>query len=962
MSGQTPAPAQDFDDEKLRKSIGASQGPEQDQGSAPVNSPRLSKTRPQTHSNVDPKTMDRMKAAYEHDVASGNLAPGARFLKGALETRSGSGSAMAVNDAANSVHDVASSTGGKVVGKAAKSLIGGDPAKLIASGTTVVQAGAQALDQNDPGRNAEYARSKRVYEKSSANRQSAIEALHAEKIKKGDQLTDEQQAHRSETVRSAWQATARNLGKGLKTAALAKATGNSGELLSENKMKHTEGGQTDLAEGEVAKKADVLEGSILGNTKRKLLKGNAQKLSVDRKETLEGLEDHRGRLEGQAKAEKSLRKIGVTDTADLHDDPKDAYSFMDEDAAKKGHNAGIKALNKTKKEELKDRKKSTTFSSHQALHAGEQTQYDASKAEYDSATSEAVALREAHLKKHTDTYQELHKETPKGLSKRLSYVTGAKPLSEEETHRKKHAKAEMMRLGTPHTLENLQGYMSEEQLARAKPHDRTMKNLESVRDTGLSLDQHDTMAAHEAGLADIEDRKKTGLSKSDQAELAQTKRRIALVHESQSEHNETIKENLGKTADAHGRIGGVDRGDSVDPSTYQRTVAGTLAQGAVATAEGLRTGASILGGSDKAGRAALDDRKFGQAALTGTMGVIHEVGGIVAQSTGVPIDTKTAVKPVQGLMHGSADILGSIAGARADKEDKNTVQRELSEGERRTNAAKSPVDWKGSTDHGQAPTDYASMFHAGVSEVDENLTEVSPDYAAGKEKVNDLVSSTTEAAKQSLAEQGNAPAETEGETATSTVPVHEDEKESAEPSVPVHEDEKESAAPDVTVHEDESATAEPDVTVHEDESATAEPENVTGQDEIPAQEAEAPAEKEEEEEWWADKKEKPEADGPTVPTPVVGPDPVHKPKLDLAQVRAAGRKSTAEQAGKHHDPTSQVSDQTKQEYTSPELNQYSWKTMKTSGQRIRRGAQNAWKRTKNFGKRMSGRISRFFGR
>ena len=103
--------------------------------------------------------MDRMKAAYEHDVASGNLAPGARFLKGALETRSGSGSAMAVNDAANSVHDVASSTGGKVVGKAAKSLIGGDPAKLIASGTTVVQAGAQALDQNDPGRNAEYATS-----------------------------------------------------------------------------------------------------------------------------------------------------------------------------------------------------------------------------------------------------------------------------------------------------------------------------------------------------------------------------------------------------------------------------------------------------------------------------------------------------------------------------------------------------------------------------------------------------------------------------------------------------------------------------------------------------------------------------------------------------------------------------------------------------------------------------------
>jgi hypothetical protein len=109
----------------------------------------------------------------------------------------------------------------------------------------------------------------------------------------------------------------------------------------------------------------------------------------------------------------------------------------------------------------------------------------------------------------------------------------------------------------------------------------------------------------------------------------------------------------------------------------------------------------------------------------------------------------------------------------------------------------------------------------------------------------------------------------------------------------------------------------------------------------------------------------PAADEPT-PGAVVEPEPsvptpVQKPKLDLAAIRAAGRKSTAEQAGKQHDPTSQVSEQTKQEYTAPELNQYSWKTMKTSGQRIRRGFQNAWKRTKNFGKRIGSRISSFFG-
>lgn len=100
---------------------------------------------------------------------------------------------------------------------------------------------------------------------------------------------------------------------------------------------------------------------------------------------------------------------------------------------------------------------------------------------------------------------------------------------------------------------------------------------------------------------------------------------------------------------------------------------------------------------------------------------------------------------------------------------------------------------------------------------------------------------------------------------------------------------------------------------------------------------------------------------PTTETvsPLLAPT-LHKPKLDLAQVRAAGNKSTAEQAAKHHDPTSQVSEQTKQEYTSADRNQYSWKTMKTSGQRIRRSVQNAWKRSKM--RERIANIKGFFGR
>jgi hypothetical protein len=102
--------------------------------------------------------------------------------------------AMQVNDAAESVHGLARSDAGRAVGSAAGSVLGGDPAKLVASGATVTQSVAQAVDQTDAGRKAEYARSKRVYARSSARRSEAIEALHRENIQKGDTLTEEQQA------------------------------------------------------------------------------------------------------------------------------------------------------------------------------------------------------------------------------------------------------------------------------------------------------------------------------------------------------------------------------------------------------------------------------------------------------------------------------------------------------------------------------------------------------------------------------------------------------------------------------------------------------------------------------------------------------------------------------------------------------------------------------------------------
>jgi len=693
--------------------------------------------------------MARMKRAYERDVASGNLAPGARFLDSALAVRSGSGMAMQVNDAAESVHGLARSDAGKAVGSAASSVLGGDPAKLVASGATVTQSVAQAVDQTDAGRKAEYARSKRVYARSSARRSEAIEALHRENIQKGDTLTEEQQAQRSQTVRGAWRAVAGNLGKGLRTSALAKATGNSGELLDESAMKHTVGKKTDLAEGEVAEESDIVSGSTYGDLKRKLTKGNSQKLSTDRKATLAQLESHQKALEDQAWREKALRGIGAADTSESVDDPEDSYSFIDEQEKSRTHTAGIDELKKTAKAKLKERKKGGTFGigSKQVLHPEEQSQYDAAKTEYDAATSDAIALREAHLKKHTDAYNALHERTT-GATKRAFGFSNE--LTEAETQKKKYHHAEMTRLMTPHTVENLKGYMSESQLASATQHGRTMKNLESVRDTGLDLQQHADMAKHERELAEIKHRKTTGLSRSDEAELEQTKRRIALVYDSQREHNEGIEENLGKAAGAEGRFGGVDRSDNVDPSTYKSTWFGRLATGGVSAAGGMRTGARILGGKDKDSRAALEARKFGEAGLTGAMGVIHEAGGMAAQALGSPIDTKDAVKPIQGVLHGGAEVLEGALGPEAEREAQRKVQREYTTGVRHEDALTTPVNWMGSTDHGQASKDYSGMFQGGLSELDETLSDASSTYEAGKEHLQDAVSSRIDDAGESL--------------------------------------------------------------------------------------------------------------------------------------------------------------------------------------------------------------------
>jgi hypothetical protein len=289
-----------------------------------------------------------------------------------------------------------------------------------------------------------------VYEKSSADRHGAIAALHAENIQKGETLTEEQQAQRSEVVRNAWRATSRSIGKGLRTAALAKATGNGGELLSENALKHTVGKETDLKEGDIAQESDLVEGSAWGDTKRKLTKGNSQKLSKDRKASLEQLEAHQEMLEGQSKAEKALREIGVSDTGDLTGDPKDAYSFVEEANTKRQHKDGISDLEKTADTQRAARKqKSGLFglSSTQVLHADEQKTYDASKSEYDSATSEAVALREAHLKKHTDAYNELHART---TGKTAQFFGLTNELTEAEKQKKKYHHAEMTRLSAPH--------------------------------------------------------------------------------------------------------------------------------------------------------------------------------------------------------------------------------------------------------------------------------------------------------------------------------------------------------------------------------------------------------------------------------------------------------------------------------------------------------------------------------
>lgn len=915
MTEPSQAPLKEADDERLKLSRLASQGTGQASKPA-VNAPGRSKFRPETHfaqyENADSEKMERMKAAYEQDVASGTQAPGARFVEGARNTRSGSGAAMAVNDVAESVHGVAASSVGKAVGKATAGGIGGDPAKFVASVATVTQAGAQAIDQFDSGRNAVYAQSKQVYKKSSENRQNALEGLHSLNMKESDQLTDEQRANESKILRNVWKTTGNNIAKGLKTAALAKTTGNKGELLSENSMKHTSGGQTDLAPGEIAEVEHVSNGSMYGNAKRRYNDGDSQKLSADRKAIDEQLAEHQNSLEDRRDYELKLRAPFMGMSAQAYD-PKNAGDetnqfFMDEHAAKKVHRNGIADLETTAQTELGARKKTNTYmgvtiSHSQELHADEEAHYAAAKDGYDSATSEAVARREAHRKKNSDTYQELHKKTPWKINKAIG--AGATPLAEEEKGKKNHAKAEKTKLGTPPTLDNLKPYMTELQLAQANSHDRTMKNLESVRDTGLTLDQHDEMAQHHAGLDEIGARKRMGLSKGDREELAATEKRRAELRNSQREHDQTISDHLGEAADAQGRIGGVNQGEVKQP-----TIMGRIAQGGVSLAASVRTGAGMLSGKDSYARPALENGDLGTAAVTGLVGAGHQVVGAVSTAFGAPVNSEKLVAPVVGLANAGADVIQGLTGARADEEERNRVKREFDEGTRRKNTRTAPVDFVGSTDAGLAPTDHLGMFQAGLTGVDNHLRDLSPTYGAARTNVDDSVASTKETAQQSLKDMAE-PLTGALDSPMDLLHIRAPEM----PEAPALAVPASLGAPalDLTNHEypkiespqlpeAEKLTAltneVPAGPLSLDEAnlthlkaPTPGVENESGEQDLgpeaPEQEPGASADKEEEEdeEWWSDPKEKGE-------DPEIKPTPAHKPKLDLKQIEAAGAKSS----------------------------------------------------------------------
>ena len=629
-----------------------------------------------------------------------------------------------IKEPASSVIEAANSTEGKALDTVGRALMGGSAANIAKSGSVIASALATEHEQaTNTERLAATDSHLKDYSATKRNMHEDFDNIRA--VSKIPSASHPQEAgaapfdrstlspadaeKESKLTRLRWRALMPTLARGLKASEFAKASGKDDALAKEIKREHI-AIQTSATPGTKAKDLAV-EGTYTGDITR-LAKGKKRmKLSRDRKRELEGVERQQSDLKDKADAELAARKRGGVHQGYDFDKEQDDYD---------DHGTKKEQLEEEAKRNLQKRTSSGWFGSRKhEFTTDEQDKHAKAQSGFNDATKGAQSRRASDAQSHKSAMARIAKDHV-NKSKLGPASTGGVSFKADTPRGVideylRHDKA-VQALSTPATLSNLSTYMGEgDDAEAAESHAKGMKNLETLRDTGLDLKQTEDLAKHKEAMSQIDKRRQTGLSSQDRKAKEYLQARPNAIYKEQRDETMALKNAGDRRVEADGTIKMFDpTKDSAEALAKTRGEA--VSQAANRGFSTLKEASDIASGSSTVQMKALREGKTGKAKLTAAVSLGVEAGKIASHASGgaghaVIAGYKGTVKAGQAL--GS---LGKAATAQgADRADAKDDQLSVITGKRQQEER--PINWQHAGLTAEAPDDVVeslgSLYSAG---------------------------------------------------------------------------------------------------------------------------------------------------------------------------------------------------------------------------------------------------------
>ena len=609
-----------------------------------------------------------------------------------------------LKEAAQQVNALGTSAPGMVAAFASKALTGADAVNATRNAFIGVSA---AATQNERATNKErndatekhmqhYAFTKRGMH-SDFDEYRELEAEPSVDV-------DEEKKKKKFLGRARWHGAKNTLISGIKAAAYAKASGKRELLAPEIDTVASERGPED--EGKTAKEL-VEKGNFVSDLGRKarptvrqlaaifesrdlrgaadLRLGYGQKLNPQRQEKLDQGNDRLAELDAKKFYNKDISEVGIR---------------TPQDDAKRYHKAEVKKL----QDEAENRKKerphsegkgilSAVFGTKKPIFtADEQQRHAGAQKGFNDATASAQRARGNFLLGQKSALKKLRQEhkAPNVNKNSKPYIRWLQRQPKEVRAQHDEYEKNILESSRPATPESLKQYMGNRDDAEAaRSHWSTKENLESIRDTNLSLDEKRKLDFHNAQLEEIKRTKKTGLDSRDRMEhqnLVEQPQRLA---EQQKKENTAFKV-AGDRKVTNGMLTTID--SHSNPADFESTTKEKIAKSMHGAAETLYEASMIGGGKAKDTQALADADRLPEAQAAAASAMAREtLSGISNVAPGLGHGVGAAWSAATGTTKAIGAAGMKMTESDARKFDTKELYKSVADGTRAADTR--PVNW-----------------------------------------------------------------------------------------------------------------------------------------------------------------------------------------------------------------------------------------------------------------------------